>query len=182
MSPYFSWGMDVGWWGLVWQVISGRLYSGPEVDVWGCGVVLFTLLCGRLPFDEKSHVALYQKIKAGAYTRPTHVTPAVQDLLARMLVVDPLQRISIPEIRQHPWFLPWFLPTQLLQYQKEEEHRRQQGTSPEDGPRTTVQVCTCPCLILLLRIRGLGHTEPPACHAADTYLQWFLGFQWASWR
>ncbi|CAI7791408.1 unnamed protein product [Closterium sp. NIES-53] len=101
------------------EVISGRFYCGPEVDVWGCGVVLYTLLCGRLPFDEKSHVALYQKIKAGAYSRPTHVTPAVQDLLARLLVVDPTMRATIPEIRRHPWFLPWFLPSDLIRLQED---------------------------------------------------------------
>lgn len=46
------------------QVISGKLYAGPEVDVWSCGVILYALLCGTLPFDDENIPNLFKKIKA----------------------------------------------------------------------------------------------------------------------
>ncbi|GIQ92381.1 hypothetical protein KIPB_016122, partial [Kipferlia bialata] len=56
------------------EMIAGRQYMGPGVDVWSCGVILFALLCGYLPFEEKTTPALYQKIMAGKYTLPDHLS------------------------------------------------------------------------------------------------------------
>ncbi|KAJ8438928.1 hypothetical protein Cgig2_033815 [Carnegiea gigantea] len=94
------------------EVISGKLYAGPEVDVWSCGVILYALLCGTLPFDDENIPNLFKKIKGGIYTLPSHLSPGARDLIPRMLVVDPMKRITIPEIRQHAWFqahLPRYL-------------------------------------------------------------------------
>lgn len=87
------------------EVISGKLYAGPEVDVWSCGVILYALLCGSLPFDDENIPNLFKKIKGGIYTLPSHLSSGARDLIPRMLVVDPMKRMTIPEIRQHPWFL-----------------------------------------------------------------------------
>lgn len=87
------------------EVISGKLYAGPEVDVWSCGVILYALLCGSLPFDDENIPNLFKKIKGGIYNLPSHLSPGARDLIPRMLLVDPLKRITIPEIRQHPWFV-----------------------------------------------------------------------------
>ncbi|KAE8021731.1 hypothetical protein FH972_007597 [Carpinus fangiana] len=94
------------------EVISGKLYDGPEVDVWSCGVILYALLCGTLPFDDENIPNLFKKIKGGIYTLPSHLSSGARDLIPRMLVVDPMKRMTIPEIRQHPWFqahLPRYL-------------------------------------------------------------------------
>ncbi|GJP44737.1 hypothetical protein CLOM_g4094 [Closterium sp. NIES-68] len=94
------------------EVISGKLYAGPEVDVWSSGVILYALLCGSLPFDDENIPSLFKKIKGGIYTIPGNLSSGARDLIPRMLLVDPLLRITIPEIRQHPWFcakLPRYL-------------------------------------------------------------------------
>ncbi|CAI9276958.1 unnamed protein product [Lactuca saligna] len=110
------------------EVISGKLYAGPEVDVWSCGVILYALLCGTLPFDDENIPNLFKKIKGGIYTLPSHLSPGARDLIPRMLVVDPMKRITIPEIRIHPWFqahLPRYLavppPDSMQQAKKTDE-------------------------------------------------------------
>ncbi|KAF8109355.1 hypothetical protein N665_0097s0010 [Sinapis alba] len=86
------------------EVISGNLYAGPEVDIWSCGVILYALLCGNLPFDDENIPSLFSKIKKGEYILPEHLSYAARDLIPRILTVDPMMRISIHGIRQHTWF------------------------------------------------------------------------------
>ena len=105
------------------EVISGHLYAGPEVDVWSCGVILYALLCGSLPFDDESIPNLFKKIKSGMYSLPSHLSQLARNLIPRMLEVDPMKRITIPEIRLHPWFqhkLPPYLrhPPELMEKQE----------------------------------------------------------------
>lgn len=87
------------------EVISGKLYAGPEVDIWSCGVIMYALLCGTLPFDDESIPYLFRKIKGGIYILPSYLSDSSKDLISKMLVTDPLKRINISEIRRHPWFL-----------------------------------------------------------------------------
>ncbi|KAL3640546.1 SNF1-related protein kinase catalytic subunit alpha kin10 [Castilleja foliolosa] len=94
------------------EVVSGKLYAGPEIDIWSCGVILYALLCGSLPFDDENIPNLFKKIKSGLYTLPSHLSPGARDLIPRMLIVDPMKRITTREIRQHTWFkvnLPRYL-------------------------------------------------------------------------
>ncbi|XP_078737396.1 uncharacterized protein LOC144951054 isoform X3 [Lampetra fluviatilis] len=81
------------------EVISGRLYAGPEVDIWSCGVILYALLCGALPFDDTNVPALFRKIRGGVFHVPPHLDADAADLLAEMLRVDPVKRATVRDIQ-----------------------------------------------------------------------------------
>jgi len=86
------------------EVISGKLYAGPEVDIWSCGVVLYALLCGTLPFDDEHVTTLFRKIKSGIFPVPDYLNKSVVSLLCHMLQTDPMKRATVEDIKKHDWF------------------------------------------------------------------------------
>ncbi|CEL61979.1 carbon catabolite-derepressing protein kinase [Rhizoctonia solani AG-1 IB] len=85
------------------EVIGGKLYAGPEIDVWSCGVILYVMLCGRLPFEDEHVPALFRKITEGIYHLPNYLSREAQELIRGMLAVDPVKRLTVPEILAVPW-------------------------------------------------------------------------------
>jgi serine/threonine protein kinase len=93
------------------EVFRGTSNAGPPLDVWALGVILFGILCGRLPFEgpdlrgtrRPDESAVRTRITLCQYKVDEHLSPEVKDLLRRMLRVDPNERASIPEMFNHVW-------------------------------------------------------------------------------
>ncbi|KAI8342747.1 kinase-like domain-containing protein, partial [Chlamydoabsidia padenii] len=85
------------------ELLCATPYNGPEVDIWSIGVVIYVMVTGFVPFDDKSMPGLHEKIKQCQVTYPRHLGEGCLDLLRRIFVPDPNQRIYLADILLHPW-------------------------------------------------------------------------------
>ena len=86
------------------EMLSGNKYNGLNADIWSCGIILYTMLCGRLPFEDKDNEKLYEKIKQGSFIVPEFLSENCKDFIKKILNVDPNKRYNITQIKKHPWF------------------------------------------------------------------------------
>ncbi|QCE15986.1 hypothetical protein DEO72_LG11g2999 [Vigna unguiculata] len=123
------------------EVLSHKGYNGAVADVWSCGVILYVLLAGYLPFDELDLTTLYK------FSCPPWFPVGAKMLINRILDPNPETRITIEQIRNDEWFQRSYVPVSLLEYEdvnlddinaafdEAEEQRADQQCDNEDmGP------------------------------------------------
>lgn len=84
------------------EIVAGKNYHGAPSDIWSCGIILFALLTGHLPFDDENIRKLLMKVQNGKFIMPSALSWEAKDLISRMLRVNPNERILIGSILKHP--------------------------------------------------------------------------------
>ncbi|XP_059459754.1 CBL-interacting serine/threonine-protein kinase 21 [Corylus avellana] len=92
------------------ELLMNKGYDGAPADVWSCGVILFEVLAGYLPFDDSNLMNLYKKISRAEYTYPPWFTEGQKKLLSRIFDPNPQTRITIPDIIEDEWFQKDYVP------------------------------------------------------------------------
>ena len=87
------------------EVLDGEGYDGRRADIWTLGVILYVMATGRLPFDDSNITTLFEKIQRAQFRAfPSSSTAAFRDLVSRLLLVNPRERLQLSDIQQHPWY------------------------------------------------------------------------------
>jgi 5'-AMP-activated protein kinase catalytic alpha subunit len=86
------------------EMVAGKTYAGLPADIWSCGVVLFAMVCGYLPFEDPQTNVLYKKILNTEYSIPDFVSNDCRDLITGILTADPDKRLTIENIKAHSWY------------------------------------------------------------------------------
>ncbi|KAF5464873.1 hypothetical protein F2P56_014919 [Juglans regia] len=92
------------------EILANRGYDGATSDIWSCGVILYVILTGQLPFDDRNLAVLYQKIFKADTQIPTWLSPGAQNMIRRILDPNPLTRITTADIKADEWFKQGYSP------------------------------------------------------------------------
>ncbi|KAK8535155.1 hypothetical protein V6N12_056685 [Hibiscus sabdariffa] len=101
------------------EVLGNEGYDGAAADVWSCGVILFVIMAGYLPFDEIDLPTLYKKISAAQFSCPFWFSPEAKSLIKKILDPNPKTRIKIEGIRKDPWFMKHYVAVKPREEEEE---------------------------------------------------------------
>ncbi|XP_065849434.1 CBL-interacting serine/threonine-protein kinase 5-like [Euphorbia lathyris] len=90
------------------EVLRKKGYDGSKADIWSCGVILYVLLAGFLPFQDENIMKMYRKVFKAEFESPPWFSTEAKRLISKLLVADPDRRITIPAIMRVPWFRKGF--------------------------------------------------------------------------
>nr|CAB3455356.1 unnamed protein product [Digitaria exilis] len=92
------------------EVIDDKGYDGALADLWSCGVILFVLLAGYLPFEDDNIASLYKKISEAQFSCPSWFSAGSKKLITRILDPNPSTRITVSQVQKDPWFKKGYKP------------------------------------------------------------------------
>ncbi|XP_028764651.1 CBL-interacting serine/threonine-protein kinase 14-like [Neltuma alba] len=116
------------------EMLAKKGYEGAKVDVWSCGVILFVLAAGYLPFNDHNLAAMYWKICRGQFRFPRWTSPELRRFLSRLLDKNPETRITVDEIIRDPWFSKGYreVRVQHKEFESDHEQSRHRGLNAFD--------------------------------------------------
>nr|XP_019567028.1 PREDICTED: NUAK family SNF1-like kinase 2 [Rhinolophus sinicus] len=109
------------------EIVNGKPYTGPEVDSWSLGVLLYILVHGTMPFDGQDHKTLVKQISSGAYREPPKPSDAC-GLIRWLLMVNPTRRATLEDVASH-WWVNWGYATCVGEQEALHEGGRPGGDS-----------------------------------------------------
>ncbi|KAF5300590.1 hypothetical protein FQR65_LT19338 [Abscondita terminalis] len=140
-------------------------FSGKAADIWSMGITLYSLVYGRVPFSEENIISLYSRIKNHPLEFPPspNISSALKDIISKMLVKDPNQRITLADIKSHHWVTKdgeFLLPT-------EEENCHLVEITDEDVARVVTSIPKLDTLILIKHMLKQHSFQNPFSHKTD---------------
>jgi polo-like kinase 1 len=103
------------------EILEGKVGHSYEVDIWSLGVIIYTLMIGKPPFETPDVKTTYKKIRMNSYSFPDHVpiSDSARNLISKILLLDPTKRPSLDEILSHQFLntgtsIPKFMPLSTL--------------------------------------------------------------------
>ena len=179
------------------ECISGRKYDGLISDIWSCGVILYAMVTGMLPWTKRKMHDLFNQIKRGDYKIPSYVSNQCQNLIKMLLTVDPINRITLEQAKNHTWFTQNFkdvnhyadysIPLDLLKstndlHEEKSNDDKEEQSNAKDVPYLStrkVDVFFRPDVDLdldgnlneIANIHAINTTSQTICEATSPYLK-----------
>lgn len=117
------------------EVLRKKGYDGSKADLWSCGVILYVLLAGFLPFQDENIMNMYRKVFKAEFVYPPWISSDVKRLISKLLVSDPERRITIQSIMRVPWFRKGFsrpVAFSITQHDDDDDDRALTETTESD--------------------------------------------------
>lgn len=114
------------------EILMKKGYDGAKVDIWSCGVILFVLNAGYLPFNDPNLMVMYRKIYKGEYRVPKWTSPELKRLFSRLLDTNPETRITIDEILRDPWFKKGYKEIKFHEFDSKLEKKEEKSLNAFD--------------------------------------------------